>query len=58
MLAADIAEVFEALAELQSGSFAAVGIACCQMEMGSVDPGSQSAAVASAEAGSPLVAPA
>jgi hypothetical protein len=52
-LAADIAELFEALAELQSGSFAAVGVAYCQMETGSVDPGSQSAVVASAEAGSP-----
>lgn len=45
--------------ELQFGSSAAAELACCQMEMGSAVPESQSAAVASAEAvGSPSVAPA
>lgn len=60
VLGFDTAGVFEASAELQSGSSAAVELAHCQMEMDSAVPGSQSAAVVSAEAGnlSAAVAPA
>lgn len=57
-LGSGIAEVFEALGEPRSGSFAVAELASCQMEMDSAVPGSQSAAVASAAAGSPSVAPA
>ena len=58
-LEAGTAEVFAASGELQFGSSAAAELADCQMEMGSAVPGSQSAAVAFAEAaGSLSVAPA
>jgi len=58
-LEAGTAEVFAASEELQSGSSAAAELAGCQMEMDFAGPGSQSAAVASAEAaGSLSVAPA
>lgn len=57
-LGSGIAEVFEALEELQSGSSVAAELACCQMEMDSAVPGSQSAVVASVAAGNPSIAPA
>lgn len=57
-LGSGIAEVFEALEELQSGSSVAAELACCQMEMDSAVPGSQSAVVASVAVGNPSVAPA
>jgi len=52
-----IAGVFEASAELQSGSFAVAELVHCQTEMDSAVPGNQSV-VASAGVGIPSVAPA